>query len=79
MLQAVNTFESVLACNILMWDMTFIAGGNILVGRMVPCGIIWLHYVTVHTGRRVVTQIGMETQHVHEQRTGTDESSRHGQ
>ena len=40
------------------------------------CGTMGLHDVAVHAGRRIVSEVRMETKHIQEKQSATDENAR---
>ena len=44
---------------IVMWNMAIVAVGPLPVRTVIPGGILWRHDVAIHTGGRIIRQIGI--------------------
>src|SRR5690606_22083330 len=58
MIEPVFGFKEVLVGHVAMRHMTIIAVGDLTMGAMCPSEILRCHQVTVHTGLRIIRQIG---------------------
>jgi hypothetical protein len=52
--ETILRFEVKLIDKVIVRHMAFVAVGYLPMGTMRPCGILWCHYMTVHTGGRFV-------------------------
>ena len=74
-LEAVHRLEAVFGCQAGVWYMAVVACRVTAMRGMAPCGIIWRHDVTVHAGRRVIGDIGMRPEQIHEQSAQTHQEA----
>lgn len=59
MSEAILGLKIIFINRIVMWNMAIVAIGPLSVRAVIPGGILWGHDVAVHTGSRVIRQIGV--------------------